>query len=87
MASFGVLPHYRPAELSTLTAPAPWRSLLGNGLLNGALNHRSRQDGEDHSGNENQGHNCLPEGSLPRTVRSNTDGLFERRTGSEMLLV
>jgi hypothetical protein len=57
MASFRVLPHNRPAELSALTAPAPWTSLLGNGLLNGALNHRSRQDGEDNSNNENQGHN------------------------------
>jgi hypothetical protein len=53
MASFGVFSHYRPSEFSALTTPAPWTSLLGDDLFNGALNHRSGQDGEDNSTNEN----------------------------------
>lgn len=56
VAGLGIFPHDRPTQLTALTVAAFWLARLRDLLLDGALHHRSRDNGEDESHNKNQGH-------------------------------
>ena len=56
VAGLGIFPHDRLTQLTALTVAAFWLARLRDLLLDGALHHCSRDNGEDKSHNENQGH-------------------------------